>query len=75
MFGGAGDTDEDAAEENSSSGGRCSDDMSQAAPGDVKEAPPSRVLASSWSAGVPDVCCHAFKIKAQFEEDKLKTSK
>lgn len=52
-----GDT-EDAAEENSSSDGRCSDDASKAAAGDVVEVTASCVVAlRSRSGVVPDVCC------------------
>lgn len=52
----AGDT-EDAAEENSSSDGRCSDDASKATTGDVVEVTASCMAPRSWSDVVPDVCC------------------
>lgn len=48
---------EDAAEEKSSSDGRCSDDASKATTGDVVELTASCVVLRSWSGVVPDVCC------------------
>lgn len=51
-----GDT-ENAAEENSSSDGRCSDDASKATTGDVVEVTASCVVPRTWSDVVPDVCC------------------
>lgn len=51
-----GDT-ENAAEENSSSDGRCSDDASKATTGDVVEVTASCVVPRSWSGVVPDICC------------------
>lgn len=48
---------EDAAEEKSSSDGRCPDDASKAPTGDLVELSASCVVLTWWSGVVPDVCC------------------